>query len=161
MNKIVIYCTALLALMLGGLLPLPTAAGDGTGLLGMLTHQLGISEQQASGGIGALMNVVKQNLAAGDYRRLLGGAPDLGTLAGAAPPAAAPAPSGGMGGLLGSAGSLLGHPGLNQMGQLTQSFAGLGLSPDMVAKFAKVALQYVQGSGGADLMKLLARALPL
>jgi len=153
--------TALLALLLSGFAA-PTMALDSDGLLGMLTNQLGVTEQQASGGIGALMGVAKQNLPGSDYTQLLGGAPDLSTLAGAAAPVAASG-SGGLGGLFGSAGSLLGgqNQSLGQLAQITQSFSQLGLSPDMVGKFAKVALDYVQGSGGTALMKLLAGALPL
>lgn len=151
-----------LALLLSALAP-SVPALDSSGLLGMLTGQLGVSEQQASGGINALMDVVKQNLPGGDYSQLIGGAPDLGALAKAdAPAPAAPQGSSGWGGLLGSAGSLLGgqHQALGQAAQLTQSFSQLGLSTDMVGKFAKVAMDYVQGSGGTGLMKLLAKALP-
>jgi Protein of unknown function VcgC/VcgE (DUF2780) len=135
----------------------PALAG---GLMEMLTGQLGVSQQQASGGIGALLDVAKQNLAGADYGRLMAGAPDLATLAGAAAPAA-PQSSGGLGGLLGSAHSLLGGSsgGLGQMARLTQTFHQLGLSPDMVGKFAKVAMDYVQGTGGSALTKLLAGAL--
>jgi len=161
MNTKTLPFTALLALFLSGLAS-PLMALDSSALLGMLTGQLGVTEQQAGGGIGALMNVAKQNLSGSDYTQLLGGAPDLGALAGIAAPAPAPS-TGGLGGLFGSASSLLGgqSQGLGQLAQLTQAFSQLGLSPDMVGKFAKVALNYVQGSGGTALMQLLAGALPL
>lgn len=161
MKTRIMFCMGLLGFLLGGFAT-PILALDTGSLLSMLTSQLGVSEQQAGGGIGALMDVVKQNLAGSDYTQLIGGAPDLGTLAQSATPPAPEQSSSGWGGLLGSAGSLLGgqHQALGQAAQLTQTFSQLGLSADQVGQFAKIALQYVQGSGGTGLMKILAGALP-
>jgi hypothetical protein len=138
----------------------PEATSEVTkGLLSMVTSQLGVSEQQATAGISALMGLVKQNLSATDYATLIGGAPDLGTVTSAAP-AAAPAPTAdSSAGWLGSIGSMLGYSSVGQMAQLAQTFSQLGLPADMVAKFLKVALEYVQGTGGTALMGLMAGAL--
>jgi hypothetical protein len=141
--------------------PVPAAAANSAvtkGLVSMVTSQLGVSEQQATAGIGALMGLVKQNLSATDYAALIGGAPDLGAAAQAAPAAPATDSSGGW---LGSIGSMLGYKSVGQMAQLNQVFSQLGLSTDMVAKFIQVAMQYVQGSGGTALMGVMAKALNL
>ena len=77
---------------------------------------------------------------------------------------AASAPSGSSwGGMVNSASSLLGGQSetLGQAAQLAQTFDQLGLTPDMVGKFAKVTVDYVTKTGGADLAQLLAGALPL
>jgi hypothetical protein len=134
------------------------AAATNLGLLSMVTSQLGVSEQQATAGISALMGLVKQNLSATDYATLIGGAPDLGTVANATAPDAAPAPSS-SGGWLESIGSMLGYKSVGQMAQLAETFSQLGLPADMVAKFLKVALEYVQGTGGTALVGLMSGAL--
>ncbi|KOR33334.1 hypothetical protein TI05_01640 [Achromatium sp. WMS3] len=122
-------------------------------LVSMITSQLGVSEKQAMAGISAIMTLVKQNLSATDYAALIGGAPELGKAAQNGVSA------NNSGGWLASIGALLGYKNIGQMAQLTQIFSQLGLSPDMVAKFIKVALQYVQGSGGSNLMGIMAKAL--
>lgn len=128
-------------------------------LLNMLTTQLGINDQQATNGISSLMNLVKQHLTTTDYTRLLAGAPDLATLSNSVSP---PQIQSGFSQLLNYAGTLLGeNSGLNDLIQLTQSFTQLGLSADMVGKFFKIALDYVQGTGGIELMNLLASAVKL
>jgi hypothetical protein len=134
------------------------AAATNLGLLSMVTSQLGVSEQQATAGISALMGLVKQNLSATDYATLIGGAPDLGAVANATAPDAAPAPSS-SGGWLESIGSMLGYKSVGQMAQLAETFSQLGLPADMVAKFLKVALEYVQGTGGSALVGLMSGAL--
>ncbi|HHH39913.1 MAG TPA: DUF2780 domain-containing protein [Sedimenticola sp.] len=133
-----------------------TAAGLG-GLIGAATSQLGVNEQQASGGMGALLGAAKQNLGGDKYGELLSMVPSLSGLAGSA---ATTATGSSGGGLLGAAASALGGgSGLGQAAQLAETFQGLGLSPDMVGRFAQVALDYVQGEGGAQAMELLKSGL--
>lgn len=138
----------------------PSNSTNNLNLLSMLTNQLGVNEQQAANGIGALMNLAKQHLATNDYTRLLTNSPDLATLTNSATPPQPTSPSSGLGAILGYATSILGSQGgLTDLVQLTQSFLQLGLSADMVGKFFKIALNYVQGTGGLELMNLLAGAL--
>ncbi len=144
---------------------LPLWAGNA--LVDMLTSQLGVTPQQASGGAAALLGAAKPNLGGGDYSRLIQGAPALGALGSAAPAAAAvtgrPASTGsGWGNMVNSASSLLGGQGttLGAAAGLAKTFDGLGLSPDMVGKFAKVTYDYISQSGGVGLASLFKGALP-
>jgi len=136
---------------------------DAGGLMGMLTSQLGVSEQQASGGAGALLGSAKGNMSGGEYDRLLKGAPDLAGLPTESAAAAQPAKSSSWGGMVKSASSLMGGQSqtMTQAAALAEKFDQLGLTPDMVAKYGKVMVDYVSGSGGADLAQLLTKALPL
>jgi len=134
-----------------------TSVAADSGLLGMLTSRLGISEQQAGGGINALMEMAKKQLSGTDYTRLLSSAPDLGTVANSVtttPKSKDPSAS-----WISTAGSMLGISNLNQLTQLTQTFSQYGLSADMIGKFVKTVLDYVQTTGGSDLTKMLAGAL--
>ena len=150
------YLAGLLLLLYG---TMAAAAG----LMDMLTGQLGVTQPQAQGGVGALMDVAQQNLGADEYSSLIAKSPDLAVSA--AGEAAGSALGGGgssFGGMLQGASSLLGDSGtMGQAAQLAQSFDGLGLSPDMVGQFGKVVLDYVQNTGGTEMMKLLSNALPL
>lgn len=173
--------TLILAVLLGSY-GLPAAANNA--LLGMLTTQLGINEQQASGGIKAIMDLAKQHLSDADYARILAAAPDLGALL--APPAApvsavapattatsptpvvtAPADAASPAkepstteALLQYAGSWFGGTSsLGQMAQLAQVFTQLGIPADTVAQFMQIALGYVNSTGGQEVMNLLSGAL--
>lgn len=115
-----------------------------TSLLPTLTKGLGISNEQAEGGMGALLNVAKSSLSSDEFSTLGKGIPGMETLLAAAPALSSKAAGGGLGGLatsLGGAGAALGS-----LGQVTQQFEALGLSPDMVAQFAKMAVDYFMNS---------------
>lgn len=143
-------------------------------LLGMLTSQLGISEQQANDGMKAIMDLAKQHLSSADYTRILAAAPDLGSLAA---PTAAPVPPNASttaaptkvdipadnsevtGTLLGYASYWMGSSNLGQMAQVAQIFSQLGLSTEMIGKFTQIALTYANSAGGKEIMELLAGAV--
>lgn len=150
-------------------LSLPLWAGNA--LVDMLTSQLGVTPRQASGGASALLGAVRPNLGGNDYSRLLQGAPALADLAPAAaqaaPAATASAGKPASGGsswsnMVNSASSLLGGQSatLDSAAKLAKTFDGLGLTPDMVGKFAKVTYDYVAQTGGAGLADLFKGALP-
>ena len=125
------------------------------GLIGTFTDKLKVNEQQAQGGMGALMQFAQSNLSEGEFSNLSGGIPGMDTLL-----AAAPLLSGGsnsdMSGMLsnlGGAASALGG-----LDKLTKQFEALGLSSDMIAKFANLAVEYFSGQGG-DTAALLQKGL--
>lgn len=134
------------------------AAGTGraqTGdLVGMLTSQLGVSEQQAVGGAGSLFNFAEGQMGSADFDVVSSALPEVGGLMGAAPEGG----SGVLGsGVLGSGSSLLGgsSSGLGDLTGVASSFADLGMSPDMVNEFVPVILEYTQSAGGEQAMQLL------
>lgn len=112
------------------------AATSSTGLTEVLMQQLGVTQQQAQGGAGALLQLAESRMSAKDFTALSNSIPDMQSLLGAAPAA----------GVLGSGG-------------MAGTFLQLGLTPDMVQKFIPTIVQYVEGTGGSALATALRSAL--
>ena len=129
-----------------------TVSADTSKLIGSLVDTLGVSEEQAAGGAGAVFKEAKNNMSPVDYSQLLDAVPGIDSLISAAPQA---------GGLAGKASSLLGGSAgsVGGMAALADSFSKLGLSPDMVNQFVPVILDFVQSEGGQQAMTLLKSAL--
>jgi len=124
-------------------------SADTSKLIGSLVDTLGVSEEQATGGAGAVFREAKDNMSSGDYSQLLNAVPGIDSLISAAPQA---------GGLAGKTSSLLGGS-AGSMTDMAESFSKLGLSPDMVNQFVPVILDFVQSEGGQQAMTLLKTAL--
>mgnify|MGYP003572071160 CR=1 FL=1 len=129
-----------------------SVSADTSKLIGSLVDKLGVSEEQATGGAGAVFKEGKNNMSSGDYSQLLSSVPGIDSLISSAPQT---------GGLAGKASSLLGGSGgsATGMANLADSFSKLGLAPDMVNQFVPVILDYVQSEGGQQAMTLLKSAL--
>jgi len=127
-------------------------SADTSKLIGSLVDTLGVSEEQATGGSGAVFKEAKNNMSPVDYSQLLSAVPGIDSLISAAPQT---------GGLAGKASSLLGGSGgsATGMANLADSFSKLGLAPDMVNQFVPVILDFVQSEGGQQAMTLLKSAL--
>lgn len=125
---------------------------DTSKLIGSLTDLLGVNQEQAAGGAGAIFREAKNNMSAGDYSQLLNAIPGIDSLIQAAPQVS---------GLAAKASSLFGGTSGSVQGlsALTDSFAKLGLSPDMVNKYVDVVLNFVQSEAGQPTMTLLKSAL--
>jgi hypothetical protein len=123
-----------------------TQAVAGTDLTSLLVSQLGVSDKQASGGAGSILNYAKGALSADDFSKVASSIPGIDTLLSAVPSA---------GGGLGGVASALGGGSLGGMAALASHFSSLGLNADMVQKFMPVILDYVKGTGGSDVMSLL------
>ena len=118
-------------------------------LVGMLTSQLGVSEQQAAGGAGSLFDFAKGQMGSADFDVVSSALPEVGGLMGAAPE--------GSSGVLESGSSLLGESsgGLGDLTGVAGSFSDLGMSPDMVNEFVPVILEYTQSAGSEQAVQLL------
>jgi hypothetical protein len=127
-------------------------SADTSKLIGSLVDKLGVSEEQASGGAGAVFKEAKNNMDPGDYSQLLKAVPGIDSLISAAPQA---------GGLTGKATSLLGGSAgsVTGMANLADSFSKLGLASDMVNQFVPIIMDFVQAEGGQQAMTLLKSAL--
>jgi len=127
-------------------------SADTSKLIGTLTDLLGVSGEQATGGAGAVFREAKKNMNPGDYSKLLSAIPGIDSLIQAAPQVS---------GLAGKASSLFGGSSGSVQGisALTDSFAKLGLSPDMVNQYVDVILDYVQSEAGQQTMTVLKNAL--
>lgn len=129
-----------------------TASADMSKLIGSLVDTLGVSEEQATGGAGAVFREGKNNMSSSDYSQLLKAVPGIDSLISSAPET---------GGLAGKATSLFGGSSgsVKGMAGLADSFGKLGLSPDMVNQFVPMILDFVQSEGGQQAMTLLKNAL--
>ena len=131
------------------------------GLVGLLTDQLDVSEDQASGGAGALFKMAKGSLPKSDYGKVSDAIPGIGDLIQSAPEA--PEASEASGGLSEKiAGAKEGLGGLsktvdnvNKLAAVKDQFSQLGMGGDMVSKFIPVILKYADSKGGETVMNLL------
>jgi hypothetical protein len=128
-----------------------TVQAGGPDIVQMLTSQLGISGEQATGGAGAIFGYAKDNLSADDFASIAKGIPGMdGLLAMAPEPEYAPALGGKVGGLPGGADTSVGG-----LAGLASSFESLGLNADMVSKFVPIVSDYVGSVSGDQAMALL------
>jgi len=120
------------------------------GLVGMLTKQLGVTPEQATGGAGAIFSLAKSNLSSADFGKIASAVPGMGGFLNAAPKPqndAASSAASALGPLTGgAAGAAGGASGLLSVGS---AFKSLGLSPEMATKFAPVMQQYLASKGGS------------
>ena len=136
-------------------------------LIQQLVSSLGVNEDQAKGGAGLLFNLAKDKLGAGDFQQITDKIPGISDLLGAAPTPSTTASAGdSVMGALGSAAAALGAGGLGDklgglgnLASLASGFSQLGLSSDMVGKFAPVVLSFVQSQGGDGIKDLLEKVL--
>ncbi len=126
---------------LGGLLDQAgAAASDSLGSL--LGGQLGISSEQAEGGLGGLFDLAKNQLSADDFESLAAAVP-------------------GVSGYLEKAKSLglLDQP-ISSTADLTNALGGLGLSAETIEQFLPAAVEAIGMIGGDQARQLLSPLLP-
>lgn len=109
----------------------------------VLQSQLGISEDQAEGGLGSLLSLASENLDSGDFDKLSGMIPGAGGYMDAAK----------------KLGALAGP--LKNLDGLNAALAKLGISPDVIARFVPTVTDAISKFGGADAAGLLQKALGL
>jgi hypothetical protein len=125
-------------------------------ILSMLMEQLGVNEDQAKGGTGAIFSLVKDKLGDESFNKIAEVVPGMGDLLSAAPES-----GGGLAGLVGGLASKLGGGAekLGGLASLAGVFKSLGLDAGMVGKFVPIILSFVQSKGGDSVKNLLAGAL--
>lgn len=145
----VIACSALVI----GAGMVRSADAQGLGLVQTVVKETGVTEQQAQGGTGLLLNYAKDNLQAEEFQEVTTAMPEVSGLA--ATGAELQKKSGG-------AMSAIGGSGLSSamgLASLAGPFKSLGMSPDMVGKMAPVVLNYAKTNGGAEVGSLLGKVL--
>ena len=154
-----------LSLLLFGCLvfqPVPKAFGaDSSGamkLVGILANQLDVSENQATGGAGALFQTAKESLPENDYKKLSDAIPGISQLIQAAPEVSESTKrmtdkiSGakeGLGSLATTAKNV------NRLAAVKNQFSQLGLDTEMVSQFIPIILNFANSAGGETVMNLL------
>jgi hypothetical protein len=139
----------------------PTSLGSivERGLASILSDKLGISSDQALGGLGSIFKIAKQRMVPSDFAKVSSAVPGMDQyLAAAVQPQAQQS---GNGALLSAASAVLGgeNSTLGSLASLAGSFQSLGMKPSMVGKFVPVILDYVKQQGGSSTMSLLESAL--
>ena len=134
-------------------------AASSSSLTDMLVSQLGVTNQQAMGGAGAIFELAKSHMSPADFSKVSGAVPGMSQLLAAAP--ALSAMTGGNAGLAGVAASALGGSAgsMGSLATLGSAFSSLGMDAGMASKFLPVVLDFVQSSGGSATMSLLKAAL--
>jgi len=128
------------------------SAADEASLVQTLASQLGVTDAQAGGGAGAILNYAKSALPTNEYAKVESAVPEAAELVKQAP-AVDSATS--------AAGSALGKAGGTAAGvaSLGSSFEKLGLSSDMVGQFVPVVVGYVDKKGGSEVGGILKKVL--
>jgi hypothetical protein len=149
-HVLLMSCWALLVVV-------PVMQAADTGLIGALTSGLGVTQEQAEAGAGALFNYAKQQLDAEQFSQIAAAVPGIDKLMDMAPQL------GGIGGLVGGASSMLGGgaDSLGGMATLGEAFSKLGMGSDMVSQFIPIVLDYVKQTEGEAVKDLLQQALPI
>jgi len=124
-------------------------------LVQQLVAGAGVNEQQAEGGAGLLLGLVKKQLASGDFAQVAEAVPGVEGLIDAAPSS-----GGGLGGMLsGVVSSLGGGSKLGNLASLASGFSKLDLDAGMIGKFVPILLTFLQSKGGDGLSSLVGKVL--
>lgn len=128
-------------------------AGTATiGLVDILEHRLGVSQQQALSGAGAIFQLAQNNMAPDAFAAMARSIPGMNQMLSAAPP---------MSNLASGLSSLMGDKNqtLSSVAALAASFQQLDLAPDMVGRFIPIIANYVRQASGEVTANLLQAAL--
>jgi hypothetical protein len=123
-------------------------------LIRKLTKDLGVSKDQARGGLVALLRAGQQNLSRQDFEQFVADVPGADKLLkNAPPPSTLSSFAGGLGSLLG------GRNGPGRWAGLAASFTEIGVDLETARKFGPIVIEYVRQHGGEDLVEKMRVAL--
>ena len=122
------------------------AASTSLALLPSVVQTFGVTEAQATGGLGAIFMAAEATLAPEDFKLVSDAVPNIDRLISAAPPTNE---------LVGNAMSLLGGSDkTTAAANLVTQFNALGLEPGMIAEFGQEAIDYVKAQSPEASKKL-------
>ena len=127
------------------------------GIVDEMMKQVGVSKEQAEGGLGLIFKLAKDKLGA-DFSQVSNVVPDANTLIGKAPPAEAEG-GGGLMGMLGGMASKMGLGDIGKLAELAAQFKKLGLDMETVQKYVKVVMTFVESKGETVVKDLLNKVL--
>ncbi|HEX4987033.1 MAG TPA: DUF2780 domain-containing protein [Burkholderiales bacterium] len=142
MRTLAAVATFLIASLLPGCAEMKSMTGQSSSsaLTGLLTQQLGVTETQATGGVGSILKLAQEKLSAGDFDQVAKAVPGADKY-------------------LAQARQLLGGGNVGDKAGLQSAFSKLGMGSDMVSKFSPIVTQFVGQSGGSQAGSLLAGVL--
>jgi hypothetical protein len=129
------------------------------GLVTMLTSALDINTDQASGGMGAILNYVKNNISTEQFSQLANSLPGAEGLLSQMPDISKlrSDSSDGLGGLLDKASEY--SDSIKSINDIKKQFEALGLKPEMISNFVSSAQGYLDTEQGQQAKKLLTDGL--
>jgi hypothetical protein len=130
-------------------------------IIKQLTSRLGIGADQAEAGAGAVLHLIKENAASGDFQQLTAAVPEASQWIAKAQATLAGGTGGrtGVAGLLGAGAGLLGGTG-GGLATVLKLLGQLGIGPDVSAKLVPELLGLLKGRAGDDLVQRLGAAVP-
>jgi hypothetical protein len=145
--------------------PAPTPAKSssrvetGLQLLPLLTQSLGVSGEQATGGMGSLLQAAQILMANNEFSAIAEAVPGTESLMKAAPVVKEVIAGGGM---MNNAMSMASKysPEAKAGTELVSQFRTLGMGPEMIPKFADVGSDYLNKTGNPELGMLLKSVIP-
>jgi hypothetical protein len=132
------------------------AAPSLNGMVENLTSALGVTPEQAQGGLAALFNFAKQNVSQEQFDALASQIPGLDSVMQYLPAIAA-ASEGGLGGLIDKAAGM--NESLGQINNLKKQFDTLGLDTSMIQQYTQQASSYLDTPEGQEAKSLLSESL--
>ena len=124
-------------------------------LTGLVTAQLGVTEQQAQGGLGTLFSVAQSTLDGADFHQLSEHVPEMASLLTAAPEVSEKAQ--GISSLVAEAGKY--GDTLKSGNEAYAQFKTLGLDAAQIPQYIEVTNQFLKKQGGTDIASLFSKGL--
>jgi hypothetical protein len=125
-------------------------------LIRKLTKDLGVTRDQARGGLVALLRAGQQNMNRTDFEQFVADIPGADKLLKNAPAQSTlTSLAGGLGSLLG------GRSGAGRWAGLAAAFSEIGVDLDTAKKFGPIVIEYVRQHGGENLVDKIRAALKL
>jgi hypothetical protein len=119
-------------------------------LSGMVAGTLGVTPEQARGGLGTLFEIAKATLGMADFSTLSAAVPEMDSLLAAAPELSEQ--SKGLSSLMGSAGKY--GDALKGSAEAYSRFKSLGLNAEQIPQYIAVTSDFLQGAGGQEATKI-------
>lgn len=126
-------------------------------IVSVLTDALSINSDQASGGLGALFNLVKNNISQEQFSQLTQSLPGVNQLINDMPDISELKTSEGLSGLLDKASQY--SESLKGVNDLKKQFESLGLKPEMITDFISTAQSYLDNEQGQEAKEILSQGL--
>jgi len=126
-------------------------------IVSILTESLSINSEQASGGLGALLNLVKSNISQEKFSQLTQSLPGVDQLISDMPDISELKSSEGLSGLLDKASQY--SESLKGVNDLKKQFESLGLKPEMITDFVSTAQTYLDTEQGKEAKEILSQGI--
>jgi hypothetical protein len=127
------------------------------GLVDMLTKSLNVNTDQASGGMGAILNYIKNNVSKEQFNQLAKSLPGVEGLVNQMPDISKLGSSEGLSGLLDKASEY--SESLKSINDVKKQFEALGLKPEMITSFISSAKTYLDTEEGQKAQQVITEGL--